>query len=349
MPILHLDLDAFFASVEILLNPALQDKPLVVAWQGPRGVVTTASYPARKFGVHSAMPLREALRLCPQAIVVTPRHGVYSDYSQRVMNLVREYSPQMEQVSIDEAYIEIESGQDAAQIAREIQQRIKTEIGLDCTVAVASNKLVSKVACGAVKPRGFVVVNPGDEEIFLAPLPVDKLPGAGKVTRGKLARWNVKTIGDLARVPVEELRKEFGKWGIYLHEGALGHDDSPVVTDWKPKSSSQENTFERDTRDAALLEKELAGMSERVARDLEKSGYVARTIVLKMRYGDFTTLTRQMTLSVSTNDAKQIHECALQLFHKHWNPRRALRLIGVGAHNLSEASDARQLNMFVDG
>jgi DNA polymerase-4 len=349
MPILHLDLDAFFASVEILLNPDLKDKPLVVAWQGARGVVTTASYEARKFGVHSAMPLSQALRLCPQAIVVSPRHGVYSEYSHRVMNILHESSPLVEQVSIDEAYVEIEPSQDAARIAREIQQRIKTEIGLDCTVAVASNKLVSKVACGAVKPRGFVVVSEGDEEKFLAPLPIDKLPGAGKVTRGKLARWNVKTIGDLARVPVEELHKEFGKWGIYLHEGALGRDDSPVVTEREPKSSSQENTFERDTRDAAQLEKELTGMSAGVARDLAKSGYVARTIVLKLRYGDFTTFTRQMTLSVPTNDANQIHECAMQLFRKHWDRRRAVRLIGVGAHNLIEATSARQLEMFADG
>lgn len=346
MPILHLDLDAFFASVEILLDPKLADQPLVVAWQGARGVVTTASYAARKFGVHSAMPLSQALRLCPHAIVVPPRHGVYSEYSRRVMSILREYSPLVEQVSIDEAYVEIEPSQDAAHLAREIQQRVKTESGLDCTVAVASNKLVAKVACGAVKPRGFVVVPAGDEEKFLAPLPIDKLPGAGKVTRGKLARWNVKTIGDLARVPAEELRKEFGKWGIYLHEGALGHDDSRVVAEREPKSSSQENTFERDTRDAAQLEGELKRMSEGVARDLTESGYVARTIVLKLRYGDFTTLTRQLTLSVPTNAAKQIHECVVQLFRKHWDKRRAVRLIGVGAHNLSEATSARQLGMF---
>jgi DNA polymerase-4 len=344
--IIHLDLDAFFASVEILLDPRLVDKPLLVAWQGPRGVVTTASYAARKFGCHSAMPLHEALRLCPQAIVVTPRHHVYSEYSHRVMDLMRAYAPQVEQVSIDEAYVEIEPEKDAAQIAREIQARIKTEIGLDCTIAVASNKLVSKIACGAVKPRGFIVVNEGEEEKFLSPLPIDKLPGAGKVTRGKLTRWNVKTIGDLARVPVEELRKEFGKWGIYLHDGALGRDDSPVVTEWKSKSISQENTFERDTRDEAQLEREVIKMSEGVARDLIGSEYVARTIVLKLRYGDFTTMTRQITLDVPTNDAQQIRECALQLLQKHWDKRRAVRLIGVGAHNLSEASSARQLGFW---
>jgi len=343
--IIHLDLDAFFASVETLLNPELRGKPLIVAMGNPqgRGVVSTASYEARRFGVHSAMPLRAAARLCPQAIIVPPRHRVYSEYSQRVMNVLREYSPLVEQVSIDEAYAEIPAEQDAARIAREIQQRIKTEIELDCTLAVASNKLVAKIACNAVKPRGFVVVPPGAEAQFLAPLPIEKLPGAGKVTRAKLARWNVKTIGDLARVSAEELRTEFGKWGSYLHEGALGRDDSPVVTESKPKSVSQENTFERDTRDVAQVEKMLAEMSAGVARDLKREGYAARTIVLKLRYGDFTTLTRQTTLRVPTDDGDEMRACALQLLRQHWSPRRALRLIGVGAHNLSEASSARQL------
>jgi len=345
--ILHLDLDAFFASVEILLNPNLAGKPVIVAMGNPqgRGVVSTASYEARKFGVHSAMPLREAIRLCPQAIIAQPHFEIYSEYSRRIMNLLHEYSPLVEQVSIDEAYVEIQAAQDAAQIARTIQHRIKEEIKLDCTVAVASNKLVSKVACGAVKPRGFVAVPAGEESKFLAPLPIDKLPGAGKVTRAKLVKWNVKTIGDLARVPAEELRKEFGKWGIYLHEGALGIDDSPIVTERESKSMSQENTFERDTRDAAQLEKEIAAMSQRIARDLAKEGFAARTVVLKLRYGDFSTITRQVTLQVPTNHGDKIDKHAVELFRKHWNPRRAVRLIGVGAHNFVESSGARQLEL----
>ncbi len=344
---MHLDLDAFFASVEILLNPNLAGKPLIVAMGNPqgRGVVSTASYEARKFGVHSAMPLREAARLCPQAIFVQPHFRDYSEYSHRVMNLLREYSPLVEQVSIDEAYVEIPSDQDAAQIARTIQRRIKDELRLDCTVAVASNKLVSKVACGAVKPRGFVVVPPGEEAKFLSPLPIDKLPGAGKVTRAKLAKWNVKTIGDLAHVPVDELRREFGKWGVYLHEGARGIDDSPIVTEWKPKSLSQENTFEHDTRDASQLEKEITAMSQRVARDLQKEEFAARTIVLKLRYSDFSTITRQTTLRAPSDDANEIGKCALELLRKHWDRRRAVRLIGVGAHNFVGASTTRQLEL----
>ncbi len=347
--IIHLDLDAFFASVEALLNPDLKGKPLIVSMGNPhgRGVVSTASYEARKFGVHSAMPLREAVRLCPQAIIVPVRHRVYSEYSRRVMNLLREHSPLLAQVSIDEAYLEIPEERDASQAAQEIQRRIKSELGLDCTIAVASNKLVSKIACNRVKPRGFIVVKPGEEESYLAPLPIDRLPGAGKVTRAKLARWKVNTIGDLARVPVEELRAAFGKHGVYLHEAARGRDDSPIVTEWKPKSISAENTFERDTRDAALIEKYLGEMSADVARQLAREGFRARTVVLKLRYGDFTTLTRQFTLHVPTADAEEIRGMALRLLKANWNPRRALRLVGVGAHNFVEAESARQLELMM--
>ena len=291
------------------------------------------------------MPLREAVRLCPRAIVVPVRHHVYSEYSQRVMNLLREYTSLLEQVSIDEAYLEIESGRDAERVAADIQQRIKSELGLDCTLGVASNKLVSKIACNTVKPRGLVLVRPGEEERFLAPLPVEKLPGAGKITRAKLARWKVRTIGDLAQVPLEELRAQFGKNGAYLHAGAQGRDDSPVVTEWKPQSVSQENTFDHDTRDATQIEKDLVAMSEGVADELEREGYAARTIVLKLRYEDFATITRQRTLRAPTAEASEIRECALRLLRTHWDRRRALRLVGVGAHNLVEKGGEWQMEL----
>jgi DNA polymerase IV len=345
--VIHIDLDAFYASVEMLLNPQLRDKPLIVAMGSleSRGVVATASYEARKFGVHSAMPLREATRLCPQAVIVPVRHAIYSEHSQKVMSLLREYSPLLEQVSIDEAYLEIGPEREAAHLAPEIQRRIKQDFGLDCTLAVASNKLVSKIACNTVKPRGLTVVAPGDEKQFLAPLPVAKIPGAGYVTRSKLARWNVQTIGDLARLPVAELRAEFGKHGVYLHEAAEGRDESPIVTDAKTKSISQENTFERDTRDAARIEHDLLEMSRGVAEQLDSEGYIARTIVVKLRFADFTTITRQTTLRMPTADAGEISACAQQLFRTHWDPKRAVRLVGVGAHNLVEASAARQMEL----
>ncbi|HZQ08907.1 MAG TPA: DNA polymerase IV [Anaerolineae bacterium] len=346
--ILHLDLDAFYATVEALLNPELRGKPLIVAMGDitSRGVVSTASYEARKFGVHSAMPLREAYRLCPQAVIVPVRHKIYSEHSHRVMDLLREISPLVEQVSIDEAYIEIPPEQDGVAAAREIQRRIHDELHLSCTIAVASNKLVSKIACNTVKPRGFIVIPAGTEEQFLAPLPVGKIPGAGQVTRAKLAaKWKVETIGDLARVPVQELTAEFGKHGAYLSSGAHGWDDSPIVTDSKPKSISQENTFERDLRAPDVLEKYLDEMSIGVARELEREGYLARTVVLKLRYADFTTITRQTTLRVPTADEATIRKCARDLLTQHWQRTRAVRLLGVGVHNLVEKEGTWQMEL----
>ncbi len=346
--ILHLDLDAFYATVEMLLNPALRDKPLIVAMGdvNTRGVVATASYPARKFGVHSAMPLREAKRLCPQAIIVPVRHKIYSEHSTRVMNLLRELSPLVEQVSIDEAYIEIEAARDGVAVAREIQRRIHEELQLSCTIAVASNKLVSKIACNTVKPRGFLVIANGDEEKFLAPLPVGKIPGAGQVTRAKLkAKWNVETIGDLARVSAEELRAEFGKHGVYLAEGARGWDESPIVTERATKSISQENTFERDVRTRDVLENYLDEMSAGVARELAREELKARTIVLKLRYEGFTTMTRQVTLRAPTADENLIRKHARELLQQHWDTQRAVRLIGVGAHNLVENEGTWQMEL----
>lgn len=388
--ILHLDLDAFYATVEMLLNPALRGKPLIVAMgdMSTRGVVATASYEARKFGVHSAMPLREAKRLCPQALVVPVRHKIYAEHSQRVMNLLREFSPLVEQVSIDEAYIEIAAvedtgavedaakatkdavarnavaGEDAAKrtkeagsqgdakaidavaIAREIQRRIHEELQLSCTIAVAPNKLVSKIACNTVKPRGFAVVAEGEQEKFLAPLPVGKIPGAGQVTRAKLkAKWNVETIGDLARVPAAELRAEFGKHGVYLSEGAHGSDDSPIVTERATKSISQENTFERDLRTREVLEQYLDEMSRGVAQELEREQLKARTVVLKLRYSDFTTITRQTTLRVPTADEAAIRDRARELLEQNWDTQRALRLLGVGVHNLIENEGTWQMEL----
>ena len=346
--ILHLDLDAFYATVEMLLNPGLRGKPVIVSMGdvNTRGVVATCSYEARKFGVHSAMSLREAKRLCPQAVIVPARHLIYAEYSQRVMQLLRDMSPLVEQVSIDEAYIEIEAERYGIAVARELQQRIHNELQLSCTIAVASNKLVSKIACNTVKPRGFIVVPAGTEEEFLAPLPVGKMPGAGQVTREKLkARWKVETIGDLARVPLEELRAAFGKHGVYLSEGAHGRDDSPIVTDRATKSISQENTFERDVRTPDVLYQSLDEMSAGVARELEREKLLARTIVLKLRYADFTTLTRQLTLRTPTADDALIRKCARELLDTHWERARAVRLIGVGVHNLMERDGMWQLEL----
>jgi len=346
--ILHLDLDAFYATVEMLLNPELRDKPLIVAMGDPqnRGVVSTASYAARKFGVHSAMSVREALRLCPTAIVVPVRHKIYSEHSRRVMDLLREHSPLVEQVSIDEAYIEAPPGEDGEAMGHSIQERIHNELQLSCTIALASNKLVSKIACNTVKPHGWVVVPPGTEAKFLAPLPVGKIPGAGHVTRGKLAtRWGVQTIGDLARVPMEQLRTEFGKMGVYLSLGAQGIDDSPISTEGKPKSISQENTFDRDVWTAEPIDRYLDEMCAGVARELANEGYVARTVILKLRYADFTTITRQTTLRVPTGEEAVIRRCVGELLEAHWERERGVRLGGVGVHNLIEIEGTWQMEL----
>lgn len=343
--ILHLDLDAFYATVETLLNPALRGKPVIVSMGDiqTRGVVATCSYEARKFGVHSAMSLRQAKGLCPQAIIVPARHKIYSEHSQRVMSLLHETSQLVEQVSIDEAYLEIEPDRDGVAVAREIQTRIHDELHLSCTIAVASNKLVSKIACNTVKPRGFIVVPDADKETFLASLPVGKIPGAGHVTRGRLkTKWNVETIADLANVPASELRAEFGKMGSYLSDAAHGWDDSPIVTDRATKSISQENTFDRDVRTRDVLEKYLDEMSEGVARELAREEMLARTIVLKLRYEDFTTMTRQTTLRVPTTDSELIRRTARELLTQHWDSTRAVRLIGVGVHNLVESGGVWQ-------
>lgn len=346
--ILHLDLDAFYATVEMLLNPALRGKPLIVAMGDlkTRGVVSTCSYEARKFGVHSAMSLREAMRLCPQAVIVPARHFLYAEHSQRVMQVLYDGSPLVEPVSIDEAYIEIDPERDGVAVARAIQARIHTELRLSCTIAVASNKLVSKIACNTVKPRGFIVVPKGTEQEFLAPLPVGKMPGAGQVTREKLkAKWKIETIGDLARVPPEELRTVFGKHGVYLSEGAHGWDDSPIVTDRATKSISQENTFERDVRTPDVLYQALDEMCAGVAHELEREELLARTIVLKLRYAEFTTLTRQTTLRAPTAEETVIRKCARDLLDRHWERARAVRLVGVGVHNLVEHDDTWQMEL----
>lgn len=345
--VIHLDLDAFYAAVEVLLNPELKGKPLIVSMGDPkgRGVVSTASYEARRYGVGSAMPLFKAMQLCPHATVVPVRHRIYSEYSRRVMNLLREYSPRVEQMSIDEAYIEIPPDQKAETIAREMRARIRDEIGLDATIAVATNKLVSKIACNVSKPRGFIVIPEGQEEGFLAMLPIEKLPGAGRVTREKLARWNVKTIGDLAQVPEVELRRLFGRNGEYLYHAAQGRDESPVVAERETKSISSENTFERDTRTIGKIEEYLVEMCKDVARQLQREKFLARTIVLKIRYSDFSTFTRQTTLRTPTNAAAEIKQCVMRLLDQHWDRQRAVRLVGVGAHNLQEREEPRQLEL----
>ena len=339
--IIHLDLDAFYAGVEIQENPELEGKPVLIGGHPEgRGVVAAASYAARTFGVRSAMPMSRALALCPDAVILPSRFSVYGDYSRRVMKILREATPLFEQMSIDEAYLDVteqvSEWEEAVGLARQLQRRVREEVGLSASLGVASNKLIAKIASDHDKPGGLTVVPPGQEQSFLEPLSVRVLWGVGPVMAGKLAALDVKTVGDLARVPEEELRKRFGKHGAGLARQARGMDRRPVVTEHQVKSISQERTFRRDVVDSQVMHEQLEKMSERVARRLVKKELVAGTIGIKLRYSDFTTFTRQMSLAVPTADARVISQTASMLLDKNWRRGRPVRLLGVSARRLSE-------------
>jgi DNA polymerase-4 len=347
--IAHLDLDAFFAAVEILENPDLEGKPVLVGGQpGGRGVVTSASYPARAFGIRSAMPTSRALGLCPDAIVLPPRHPLYRRYSRRVMQVLRQASPLVEQASIDEAYLdltsEISAWDAATEIARRIQWRVREEVGLSASLGVATNKLVAKVASDQGKPGGLTVVRPGEEAAFLGPLPVRVLWGVGPVTARRLAQIGVTTVGDLAQMPEAELRDRLGRYGTTLVRMARGIDHRPVVTQRERRSVSQERTFARDVTDAEALKGQLWQLSQGVANRLRRMGLAAGAVSIKLRYSDFTTLTRQMTLPLPTDDERVIYRVACTLVGRAWEQGRPVRLLGIAARAL--ARPAAQLPLW---
>jgi DNA polymerase-4 len=338
--IVHLDLDAFFTAVEMLENPELKGKPVIVGGRPEsRGVVSSASYPARAFGVRSAMPTARALTLCPEAILLPPRHSLYRGYSREVMTILRDTCSLVEQMSIDEAYLDL-TGQlalwtEAPEVARQLQHKVRKGVGLSASLGVATNKLVAKVASDRDKPGGLTVVPPGAEASFLAPLPVRALWGIGPVTAQKLAEMGVSTVGELALVDEQELLTRFGTQGATMALQAQGIDDRSVITDHELKSASQEQTFGRDLADQEILEQHLRRLSEGVAERLKRADLAAATVVVKLRYADFTTLTRQMTLAVPTNDHEEIHQAALTLFQRTWKRGRPLRLLGVAGRQLS--------------
>ncbi len=341
--IVHLDLDAFFAAVEVLDNPALAGLPLIVGGRPEeRGVVSTASYEARAYGVRSAMPTVRALQLCPEAIVLPPRHGRYHEFSRRVMAILHQSSPLVEQISIDEAFLDLTGAvsqwEDVIRIARTVQWRVKDEVELSASLGVATNKLVAKVASDRDKPGGLTVVRSGEEAQFLAELPVRVLWGIGPVTAGKLAEMGVTTVGELARVPEEVLYERFGRQGAAMAQHARGIDVRPVVTGYERKSISQELTFARDVAQWEALKRHLWHMSQRVAEMLKSDGLAAGTVSIKLRYADFSTLTRQMSLPAPTDDSIEIYRVALLLLERAWQRSRPVRLLGVGGHNLSTPS-----------
>jgi DNA polymerase-4 len=347
--IIHLDLDAFFASVEELFDPALKGKPVVVGGSAQgRGVVSSASYEARKYGIHSAMPTFRALRLCPNLIVVRPRHRVYRDYSAQVMAILEEYSPVLEQLSIDEAFLDVTSTSarwgSARALAMELQDRVQRDLRLPLSLGIARNKLVAKIASELAKPQGLVVVEAGEEAAFLAPLPIERLWGVGPATASQLHDLGVRTIGSLAMLPEDYLLQRFGEHGRSLARHARGIDERPVHAEGRRKSISQENTFSEDVADRRRVERELLHLSERVGRQLRRKGLFARTVKLKLRFEDFTTITRQCTLDQPTNLEAVIYREGQELLAGVWVRGRKVRLVGIGVSNLS--TTGHQLGLF---
>lgn len=338
--IIHLDLDAFYAAVETLENPDLTGKPVLVGGRpGQRGVVASASYEARALGVRSAMPTSHALALCPDAIVVPARHALYGEYSRQVMDILQQASPLVEQLSIDEAYLDVTeqvaAWEDAAEIATGLQRQVKETVGLSASLGLATNKLLAKIASDHDKPGGLTIVWPGDEAQFLAPLSVRVLWGVGPVMASKLAAIGVTSVGDLAALPEAELRRRFGRQGSALARQAQGIDQRKVVTKHELKSVSQERTFRRDVANEEKLQEQLMWMSQKVAARLKRKELAAGTVALKLRYADFTTFTRQMSLTVPTDDEDLIFRAAQTLLRQAWKPGRPVRLLGVAARNLS--------------
>jgi DNA polymerase-4 len=341
--IFHVDMDAFFVSVEELSNPSLKGKAVVVGGQRhERGVVSAASYEARKFGVHSAMPLRTAAKLCPHAIFLDGHPDLYRESSRKAREVLEDFSPAVEMASIDEAYVDMTGTEKLhgppLKSAHKLHQKMKDHTGLNCSIGIGSSRLVAKICSDQAKPNGVLYVLVGQEQSFLAPLDVGKIPGVGKVTKGRLNELGINRVGDLLRVEETFLQDQFGKWGVALAGKARGEDaggwfEDEVGADWQAKSISHEHTFNHDTRDVEMLESTLAHLSELVGRRLREQEFFARTIQLKLRYSDFSTITRAQSLSNCTQVDNEIFETIRKLFHDNWERGREVRLLGVHASN----------------
>jgi DNA polymerase-4 len=351
--ICHVDMDAFFVSVEELYNPALKGKAVVVGGQAnQRGVVSAASYGARKFGVHSAMPLRTAAKLCPHAIFVEGNPSRYRDYSKKVFEVLESFSPQVEMASIDEAYIDLTGTErlygPPMRAAHLLHQAVKKQTELNCSLGLASSRLVAKIGSDQAKPNGVLWIVPGQEARFLAPLEVRKVPGVGKVAEASLKRLGICKVGDLAKLDEAFLAERFGKWGLALAGKSRGEDagpwfDAEVGAGGDPKSISHEHTFGKDTGDLSTLQQTLIRLSEMVAKRLRQHKLYSKTIQLKLRDEHFHTITRAHTLSEATQLDSEIAQAILHLFHNAWDGKMPIRLVGVHAGSLDRAGG--QLNL----
>jgi DNA polymerase-4 len=354
--IFHVDMDAFFVSVEELYDPSLKGKAVVVGGQrDERGVVSAASYEARKFGVHSAMPLRTAAKNCPHAIFVDGHPERYREFSEKVYKVLGTFTPQLEMASVDEAYLDMTGTErlhgPPLKAAHSLHQRMKAETGLNCSVGIGSSRLIAKVSSGQAKPNGVLWILAGEEARFLAPLDVREIPGVGKVMESQLCALGIKKVGDLAKLEENELEERFGKWGLALAGKSRGEDaggwfDAEVGADLDAKSISHEHTYNDDTADAARLESTLMRLSEMVGRRLREANFHARTDQLKLRYKDFTTITRAHTLPNPTQLDIEIFEQIRALFRKNWKKGTEVRLLGVQASSFT--TQAAQIDL-LDG
>ncbi|WP_405151718.1 DNA polymerase IV [Sphaerisporangium sp. NBC_01403] len=349
-PILHVDMDAFFAGVELLDRPELKGTPVIIGATGARGVVLSATYEARAYGVHSAMPMTRARRLCPQAVVIPPSHGKYSAVSKGVMEIFHAITPEVEPIASDEAFLDVGGALrrlgPPAEIAALIRAQVAERHGITCSVGVASSKFVAKLASRHCKPDGLLVVPAAGVVEFLHPLPVAALWGVGERTEQALVRLGIKTVGDLAHVPPSTLQREFGAVGAHLAALAWGRDDRRVTPHVPDKSIGAEETFSHDVDDPEAIRRELLRLSERVAARLRGGGHVGRTVSVKLRRSDFTTITRSRTLREATDVAKEIYATACDLYGAAGLDRVRLRLVGVRVENLRPAGTAtRQLGL----
>ena len=346
--ILHVDMDAFFVSVELLDRPDLRGKPVVVGGRpDQRGVVSAASYEARKFGIHSAMPLRTAGRLCPHAVFLDGHHEKYSEWSDRIASILAKFSPIVEMVSVDEAYLDL-SGTERLHgpplaAADKLLRAITRQTGLPCSGGLATTRLTAKVASDQGKPRGLVWVAPGMEARFLAPLPIRKIPGIGEVTERALRALGIETVEQLASHSQEKLERIFGQWGTALYRKARGGDAYEFLIDAEPKSISHNHTFGEDSSDVSEMETLLSHLSQKACKRLREAGLSTRTLTLTIRYAGFETYTRSKTLAEAAQLDTDIFAVFLNLFRRHRDAKRKVRLLGVGLSGLSHG--AQQLDL----
>jgi DNA polymerase IV len=346
--ILHVDMDAFFVSVELLDRPELRGKPVVVGGQpDQRGIVSAASYEARKYGIQSATPLRTAKRLCPHAIFLEPRHYLYSEWSDRVATILGKYSPVVEMASVDEAYLDLAGTErlfgPPFAAAHALLREITKTTGLPCSAGLARTRLVAKVASDQAKPRGLLWVPAGSEEIFLAPLGIRRIPGIGKVTEAALQSLGIETVAQLAAATQEKLERNFGRWGSALHRKARGGDTYEFFVDAEPKSISHNHTFSFDTDDRPMLDATLSLLCQKAMKRLRDASLSTSTVTLTIRYAGFETITRAQTLREATHLDPIVFETLQKLFNLHWDRTRKVRLLGVALTSFTHGGEQLDL------